>query len=131
MTSYHLDQHFAVFLLLFLLVDHVGDQVKAIEKLTSCLFLQMHLKDILVVVVDRLHWFFGLLESLLEREGEQIGLEVELEGVGLDVELAGTDLDVGHSDEGFNASFGLFELELGNYHSIMVQLSIAIEPNIT
>lgn len=123
MTGDHLYQYFTVFLLLFLLVDHVGDQVKTIEELTRCLFLQMHLKDVLVVVVDCLHWLFGLFESLLEREGEQIGLEVELEGVGLDVELAGADLDVWHSDEDFNASFGLFELELRNYHSIMVQLS--------
>lgn len=109
---------------MFLLVDHVGDDIQVIEVFTCCLLLQVHLEDVLVVIVDSLQGFFCLFESLLEGEGEQVGLEVELEGVSLDVELAGADLDVGHSDEHLEASFGLLELELRNYHSIMVQLSL-------
>ena len=86
----------------------------------------MDLQDVLVVIVDSFHGLFGLLESLLETEGKEVGLQVKLEGVGFDVELAGADLDVGHSDEDFQASLGLLELELRNYHTIMVQLSIGI-----
>lgn len=54
----------------------------------------MHLKDILLVIVDGLSGLFCLLETLLEGEGEEVWFEVELESSRLDEEFTGRDFDV-------------------------------------
>ena len=87
-----------ILFLSFLVVDNIDKQIQILEHLSLVLLLDMHLKNILLVIVCGLGRLLDLPQILLKSQRKEIRLKIELEHILLNIKLTSVDFDVGHPD---------------------------------